>query len=174
MDFVLCAGYVLSLNRAWFLILMAAAYAVYYVNARVGFCGVFLSLNLSFISNDILNKLQHGYNCNDEGIHVEEQNESEQVMEDFSVDNEYSCPGTETEDVTSSTSACTAPKAESVANTHKDASSSTVVVVESTSLDEMKRIMNCSNHYEVLGFRKNTNVDSKVLKREYHKKVCKF
>lgn len=174
MDFVFCAGYMFSLTRAWFLILIATAYAVYCVNARVGFHGVFLLLNLSFISSGILNELNQGYNCNDEGIHVEEEKKSEQVMEDFPVDCENSCPTTEAEDVKSSKSACTTPKAASITNTQKDASSSKVVVVESASLAEMKRIMNCSNHYEVLGLLRDTNVDPNVLKKEYHKKVSNF
>ncbi|WOK91711.1 hypothetical protein Cni_G00402 [Canna indica] len=168
---LITAGYMFSLNRAWFLILMATVYAVYSVNSYVGLHGVFLSLNLSFISNDILNKLHQVYNCMDEAIHVEEQKESEEVMEDFFVDNEYSPPTTEDEDVASSKLYCTTPKASSLTNTDKEASSSKVVVVESTSLVEMERIMKCSGHYEVLGLLRNKSVDPKILKKEYYKKV---
>ncbi|CAD5179968.1 uncharacterized protein LOC135641318 [Musa acuminata AAA Group] len=162
-------GYMFSLNHARFLILMATAYAVYYINARVGLHGVFLSLSLSFISNDILNKLLQGYDGTDEGIH-EEQKEPEPFMEDFSVDSEDS-PPKEAEEVTSYMSPCTTSKASHLPSTHKDASSSKVVMVESTSLVEMKRIMNSTNHYEVLGFLKSKTVDPKIMKKEYHKKV---
>lgn len=163
-----------SLNRAWFLTLLATAYSVYSVYTRVGLLGVFLSLNLSFISNDILNKLHQRYNYTDESIHIEEQKESEPVVEDsdFSIDTEYSTPITEPEDMACSKSACSTPEVSSITNTHKDASPSKVVVVEPSSLIEMRRIISCSNHYEVLGFLRNINMDPKILKREYHKKVC--
>lgn len=134
--------------------------------------GVFLSINLSFISNHILNKLHQRYNYTDESIHAEEQKYSEPVMEDFSVGTEYSPPITEPEYVACSKSACTAPEVSSITNTNKDASSSKVVVVEPSSLVEMRRLMSCSNHYEVLGFLRNSNIDPKMLKKEYYKKVC--
>ncbi|RWW32996.1 hypothetical protein BHE74_00012568 [Ensete ventricosum] len=168
----LCAGYMFSLNHARFLILMATAYAVYCVNAHIGLHGVLLSLNISFISNDILNKLLQGYDGNGKGIHVKEQKEPEQVTEGFPFDSEYSPLTKETEDVMYSKSSCTTPKASNTSNTQKDASSSKVNIVDLTSLVEIQRIMNSLNHYEVLGFLRNKNVDPNILKKEYHKKVC--
>ncbi|XP_074568333.1 uncharacterized protein LOC141824896 [Curcuma longa] len=168
---LITAGYMFSLNRAWFLTLLATAYSVYSVYTRVGLLGVFLSLNLSFISNDILNKLHQRYNYTDESIHIEEQKDSEPVMEDFSIDTEYSTPITEPEDVACSKSACSTPEVSTITNTQKDASPSKVVVVEASSLVEMRRIISCSNHYEVLDFPRNINIDPKILKKEYHKKV---
>ncbi|XP_064975714.1 uncharacterized protein LOC135618615 isoform X1 [Musa acuminata AAA Group] len=168
---LIVGGYMFSLNHARFLILMATAYAVYCVNAHVGLHGVLLSLNISFISNDILNKLLQGYDGNGKGIHVKEQKEPEQVIEDFLFDSENSPLSKETEDVTYSKSSCTTPKASNMPNTQKDASSSKVNIVDLTSFVEIERIMNSSNHYEVLGFLRNKNVDPNILKKEYHKKV---
>lgn len=172
MDFLLHAGYVISLNHARYLILTAIGYAVYCVNAYVGLHGIFVALNLSFISHDILNNLLQRCDCTDEGTHVKEQKESKQVMEDFSVDSEYSPPTKEAEDAVDSKSFCTTTKASNLSNTKKDASSSKVVIMEPTSLVEMERIMNSSNHYEVLGLLRNESVDHNILKKEYHKKVC--
>ncbi|URE40528.1 hypothetical protein MUK42_06558 [Musa troglodytarum] len=167
----IAGGYMFSLNHARFLILMATAYAVYCINTRDGLHGVFLLLNLSFISNDILNKLLQVYDDASEGTHDGEQKEWEQFKEDFSVDSECSPPAEDAEEVVSSLSSCTTPKATYLTGIHKDASSSKVVIAESTSLVEMKRIMNSSNHYEVLGFLRNKIVDPQILKKEYHKKV---
>ncbi|URE41563.1 heat shock protein DnaJ [Musa troglodytarum] len=168
---LIVGGYMFSLNHARFLILMATAYAVYCVNAHVGLHGVLLSLNISFISNDILNNFLQGFDGNGKGIHVKEQKEPEQVIEDFPFDSENSPLTKETEDMTYSKSSCTTPKASKLSNTQKDASSSKVNIVDLTSLVEIERIMNSSNHYEVLGFLRNKNVDPNILKKEYHKKV---
>ncbi|RRT47601.1 hypothetical protein B296_00039010 [Ensete ventricosum] len=77
-----------------------------------------------------------------------QQKESKQVMEDFSVDGEYSPPTKEAEDAVYSKSFSTTSNASNLSNTKKDASSSKVVIMEPTSLVEMERIMNSSNHYE--------------------------
>ncbi|XP_008796784.2 uncharacterized protein LOC103712133 isoform X3 [Phoenix dactylifera] len=167
----IAGGYMFSLNHARFLILIATAYAVYCVNARVGWVGVFLSLNLSFLSNDLLNKLLQGYDDTNEGSHFEEQKSSESFVEDFSADAEYTPPTNESENVASVKSSCTTSTVPTVLNTQKEASSSKVIKADSMSLDEMKRIMNSANHYEVLGFPRNKSIDPKILKKEYHKKV---
>ncbi|RWR83718.1 DnaJ domain-containing protein [Cinnamomum micranthum f. kanehirae] len=54
----LCASgtcYVFSLNHARLVILMSTIYAVYCVKVRVGWLGVFLSVNLAFFSNELFN-----------------------------------------------------------------------------------------------------------------------
>ncbi|WOL15333.1 hypothetical protein Cni_G24114 [Canna indica] len=168
---LVAGGYMFSFNHARFLILMATAYAFYFVNTRVGLHGVVLSLSLSFVSNDILNKLLQGYNSTKEDIHVEEQKEHEHVMEDVSVDSEYSPPSKETEEGAASKSSCTVPKASYFSDADESASSSKVAMSDSTSLVEMNRIMSSLNHYEVLGSVRSDHVDPKILKKEYHKKV---
>ncbi|URE42185.1 heat shock protein DnaJ [Musa troglodytarum] len=80
-------------------------------------------------------------------------------------------PTKEAEDAVYSKSFCTITKASNLSNAKKDASSSKVVIMEPTSLVEMERIMNSSNHYEVLGLLRNKSVDHNILKKEYHKKV---
>ncbi|KAJ0719977.1 hypothetical protein HanLR1_Chr08g0287861 [Helianthus annuus] len=48
-------GYVFSLNHARLVILMATIYALYFVKNQAGWSGVFVSINLAFLSNDALN-----------------------------------------------------------------------------------------------------------------------
>ncbi|KAJ6815503.1 uncharacterized protein M6B38_133385 [Iris pallida] len=107
---LIAGGYIFSLNHARLLIFMSTSYAVYYVYTHVGLLGLFLSLNLSFISNDLLNKLLQGYDGGaagaNEGTQFEEQKESEPVSEDIPVDTEYSPPTNEAENVASCQSSC--------------------------------------------------------------------
>lgn len=42
---------------------------------------------------------------------------------------------------------------------------------ELTSEDEVARLLNCTDHYSALGFRRYENIDVSSLKREYKKKV---
>ncbi|KAK4439616.1 hypothetical protein Salat_0296500 [Sesamum alatum] len=53
-------GYLFSLNHARLVVLMATLYAMYCVKVRVGWLGVFLAINLAFLSNDVLNYLTNG------------------------------------------------------------------------------------------------------------------
>lgn len=161
-----------SLNHARPLILFSTAYALYFVHARAGWLGVFLSLNLSFISNDLLNKLLQGYDGASEGSHFEEQRETEPFVEDFTGDCEYAPSTSEAENVTPSKSSCKMSPTPNVLSIQKDVPSSRVLKAESTSMDEMKRIMNSSNHYEALGFPREKNVDLLLLKKEYRRMVC--
>jgi len=161
-----------SLNHARLLIFISTAYSVYFVNVRAGSLGVFLSLNLSFISNDLLSKLLQGYDSASDGLHFEEQKESEPVAEDFPGDYEYPPQTSEAENVTTSKASCKTSATPNVLNIQKDAPSSKVLNAESTSMDEMKRIMNSSNHYEALGFPRHKNIDPLMLKKEYRRMVC--
>ncbi|XP_042418242.1 uncharacterized protein LOC122006710 [Zingiber officinale] len=167
---LIAGGYMFSLNHARLLILMATVYAVHFINAHVGLHGVFLILNLSFVSNGILTKLLQGYESINRVTRVQEEKEPEKVSEDVSADQEYAPPAKEAEEVPSLKSSCTIPKASNLSDAHKHASSSKFAMNESASLVEMKRIINSSNHYEVMGLLKYVNADPKILKKEYHKK----
>ena len=166
----LCAGYLFSLSHARLIVLIATTYSVYFVKVRVGWLGVFLSINLAFFSNDVLNYLLQCFDNVNENTHFEEQKESKPVMEDdLSGECEYSIPTDESEKVhpckSSSKSATT-----SVVN-QKEFTAKRVVKEESSSADEMKRILSSTDHYEALGFPRNVKVDTGVLKKEYRKKV---
>ena len=150
--------------------MIATAYSVYFVKVRVGWLGVFLSINLAFFSNDVLNYLLQCFDNVSENTHFEEQKESKPVMEDdLFGECEYSIPTNESEKVhpckSSSKSATT-----SVIN-QKEVSAKRVVKEETSSADEMKRILNSTDHYKALGFPRHIKIDTGILKKEYRKKV---
>lgn len=128
-------------------------------------------MNLSFISDDLLNKLLQGYDCANKGTSFEEHKASEPLVEDFPSEYEFFPRPAEANNVASSKSTIKTSVTSSFLGVQKDASSSKVVKADSVSNDEMKRIMNSSNHYEALGFPRRNSIDPIVLKKEYYKKV---
>ncbi|KAL0306156.1 UNVERIFIED_CONTAM: hypothetical protein Sradi_6032900 [Sesamum radiatum] len=70
---------------------MATLYAMYCVKVRVGWVGVFLAINLAFLSNDVLNYLIKWCDNLSESTHSDDRKESDSFVEDdFSTDCEYS------------------------------------------------------------------------------------
>lgn len=149
---------------------MATLYAMYCVKVRVGWTGVFLSINLAFLSNDVLNYLLLWCDNLSESTHVEEQTDTESFKEeDFSTECEYSTPSDEPEKVQSPSKPATpAP----LVNKQKESPAKQVVKEDAISMIEMKRILSSNNHYEALGFVRHKRVDNVLLKKEYRKKVC--
>ncbi|XP_042520003.1 uncharacterized protein LOC122093681 isoform X2 [Macadamia integrifolia] len=169
----LVAGYLFSLNHARIVVLMATVYALYCVKVRVGWLGAFLSINLAFLSNDIFNYLLQGCDNATEGTHFEEKKESETVTEeDFSGAGEYSVPTSDAENFHAfKSSSKLSTTTLNFVNSLGECSASQVVKADTTSLDEMKRILNSGNHYETLGLPSYKIVDATVLKKEYKKKA---
>ncbi|POO03222.1 Terminal organelle assembly protein [Trema orientale] len=164
-------GYLFSLNHARLVVLMATLYAVYCVKIRVGWLGVFLSINLSIFSNDALNLMLQWCDNVRETTQSEEQKQSETVIEDdFSGECEYSTPTEESEKLHSCKST-SKPASSSVINKVKETPAIKVVKEQICSLDEMKRILNSIDHYEALGFPRHKKIDTAVLKKEYRKKA---
>ena len=52
-----------------------------------------------------------------------------------------------------------------------ECSTSKQVTEETSSINEMKRILNSVDHYEALGFPRQKRIDATILKKEYKKKV---
>lgn len=164
-------GYLFSLNHARLVVLMATLYAVYCVKIRVGWLGVFLSINLSIFSNDALNLMLQWCDHVRETTQSEEHKQSETIIEeDFSGESEYSTPAEESEKLHSCKST-SKPASSSVINKLKETPAIKVVLEQTSSVDEMKRILNSTNHYEALGFPRHKKIDAPVLKKEYRKKV---
>ncbi|PSR95494.1 DnaJ subfamily C member 14 like [Actinidia chinensis var. chinensis] len=165
-------GYLFSLNHARLVVLMATIYALYCVKVRVGWLGVFLSINLAFLSNDVFNYLLQWCDNLSESTHVEEQKESESFTEDdFSGECEFSVPIDEAEKLHSCKSSIKTPATSSIINKQKESSGKQVVREDAFSINEMKRILNCINHYDALGFPRHKKIDATLLKKEYHKKA---
>lgn len=152
---------------------MATLYAMYCVKVRVGWLGVFLSINLSFLSNDALNYLLQWCDNLSESTPTEEQMETESFTEeDFSTECEYSVPTDEPEKVQQPCKSSSKPAAPApLVNKQKESSAKQVAKEDASSSIEMKRILSSSNHYEALGFVRNKKIDVILLKKEYRKKV---
>lgn len=165
-------GYLFSLNHARLVVLMATIYAVYCVKVRVGWLGVLLSINLSFLSNDVLNfSLQWCDNLS-ENTHFEEQKEPESFTEDdLSGECGYSVPIDEPEKLHYCKSSSKTAATSSVISKQKESSAKQVVREDTSSIDEMKRILGSTDHYEALGFPRQKKIDAMLLKKEYRKKA---
>ncbi|XP_017980598.1 PREDICTED: uncharacterized protein LOC18594632 isoform X1 [Theobroma cacao] len=163
-------GYLFSLSHARLIVLIATTYSVYCVKVRVGWLGVFLSINLAFFSNDVLNYLLQCIDNASENTHYEEQKESKPVMEDdLSGECDYSIPTDEPEKVQSCKSSSKYSTTSVISQ--KEFSAKRVVKEETSSADEMKRILNSTDHYEALGFPRHIKIDTALLKKEYRKKA---
>ncbi|KAG5550880.1 hypothetical protein RHGRI_009351 [Rhododendron griersonianum] len=165
-------GYLFSLNHARLVVLMATMYAIYCVKVRVGWLGVSLSIHLAFFSNDVLNYLLQWCDNLSETTHFEEQKVPETFTEDnFSGEGEYSVPIDEAEKLNSCKSSCETPPTSSLVNKQKESSGKQVVREDTSSINEMKRILSTLNHYDALGFPRQKKIDAALLKKEYRKKA---
>ena len=161
------------------MVLIGTIYAIYCVQVRVGWLGVFLAINLAFLSNDILNFLLQWFDNVSESSHSEEQKQSETIVEDdFSEECEYPIPTDESENLHSCKSSSKPAVTTAVVDNKKELSVNKVVREQTTttttttsSIDEMKRILKSLNHYDALGFSRHKKIDAAVLKKEYRKKV---
>ncbi|XP_030527110.2 uncharacterized protein LOC115738598 isoform X1 [Rhodamnia argentea] len=165
-------GYLFSRSHARLVILMATIYAIYCVKVRVGWHGVFISINLAFFSNDVLTYLLQCCDNISEKRHSEEQKESETLTEDeFSGECEFSTLNEEPEKLHSCKSSSKQPAFSSFICKQRELSGNKVVQEETSSLDEMNRILNSVDHYEALGFPRHKKIDAVMLKKEYRKKA---
>ncbi|KAM3254032.1 hypothetical protein ACQJBY_047886 [Aegilops geniculata] len=166
---LVAGGCMCSLKHARFVIPVLAMYAVYCVAVRVGWLGVFFTLNLSFLTNDLLNKLLQGYEGSTEERPFEEMKDSDPATDAFFRGCEYPpAPESEPETVSSAKPFCAAPT-QDVLHVQKEPSPSKIVKSNSTSLDEMKRIMDGSTYYDVLGIPRSKSINQIELKKEYRK-----
>ncbi|BAT93293.1 hypothetical protein LR48_Vigan05g019200 [Vigna angularis] len=171
---LIVGGYLFSLNHARLVVLVGTIYAIYCVQVRVGWLGVFLALNLAFLSNDILNFLLQWFDNVSESSHSEEHKQSETVVEDdFSKEFEYPIPTEESENLHSCKSSSKPAVSTAVVDNKKELSVNKIVREQETtsSTDEMKRILKSLNHYDALGFSRHKKIDAAVLKKEYRKKA---
>ncbi|KMZ71367.1 Chaperone protein dnaJ [Zostera marina] len=163
-------GYMFSLNHARPLIFLSIAYSLYCAYVRVGWPGIFHSLNLAFLSNDLLNQFLQGYDHVTEGTHSEEHKHSEPFEKNFPHDNDFFTPTTEAENIFEKKS-CKVPISTNSVNISSSCSCSKVIKTDTSSVDEMKRIMKSLNHYEALGISQNESLNQSILRREYRRKA---
>lgn len=128
----------------------------------VGWLGLLLGLNLSFISSDVLihflqNKLnEHRSNDPSEQARHSQGRSGHWYGEPFH--------SSTADDTFQSASERSADQSTGIPSTSG-------AEAELTSEDEVLRLLNCTDHYSALGFTRYENIDVSVLKREYRKKV---
>ncbi|XP_057949032.1 uncharacterized protein LOC131144415 [Malania oleifera] len=165
-------GYIFSLNHARLVIFMATMYSIYCVKVRVGWHGVFISINLAFLSNDVLNYFLQWCDNVSVSSHAEEPKKSESVTDDdFSGECECTMPTDEDDKLFSCKSSSKASVTSSVVNNKTVSSVRKVFKEDTSSVVEMNRILKCIDHYEALGFPRSKKVDAIMLKKEYRKKA---
>lgn len=157
---------------------MATLYSMYCVKVQVGWLGVFLAINLAFLSNDVLNYMIKWCDNLSESTHFEEHKEADSFTEDdFCTKCEYPAPTEEIEEeekLKSCKSTTKPASPSSIVEKPKEVASKAVVREDGNSVIEMERILSSENHYEALGFPRHKKIDVVLLKKEYRKKVCKF
>ncbi|XP_050218352.1 uncharacterized protein LOC126669078 isoform X2 [Mercurialis annua] len=139
-------------------LLITTVYSVYCAWTYVGWLGLFLALNLSFLSSDILIYfLKNSVNQRGRSDPTEQGAEMED-QPGFSNGESFRPSFTETGP---GLSADRSPGVPSTSGTDS----------ELTSEEEVIRLLNCSDHYSVLGLSRFENVDVSLLKKEYRKKA---
>ncbi|KAL6951857.1 hypothetical protein U1Q18_015873 [Sarracenia purpurea var. burkii] len=139
-------------------LLITTLYSVYCVWTYVGLFGLLLALNLSFFSSDaLIFFLKDNISEHRRPPQAPEQTAGMQGQPGFF----YSEPEPSFPETGSGPSADRSPGVTSTSG----------IDFEITSEDEIVRLLNCTDHYSVLGLSRFENVDVSILKREYRKKA---
>lgn len=139
---------------------ITSAYSVYCAWNYVGWLGLVLCLNLSFISSDAL-------------LFFMRNMINEQRMPNSSAEQSAGFQGQPSffpnESVHASSSETGGPSLR--ADRSSGVPSTSGSDSEITSEDEVVRLLNCTDHYAALGLSQFENIDASVIKKEYRKKV---
>ncbi|KAM7280861.1 hypothetical protein ACFE04_007995 [Oxalis oulophora] len=144
---ILLGGLAFMSSHEQLALLITTIYSVYCAWGYVGWLGLLFALNLSFVSSDALLYFLKN-NTSQHRREPEQTSGQSGYFNDASFENGLAAergPG-----VTSTSGA-------------QD--------TETTSEDEVTRLLSCTNHYSALGFSRYENVDVSILKREYRKKA---
>lgn len=159
---VLLGGITFSLSHERVSLLITTIYSMHCARGYVGWLGLLLGLNLSFISGDVLiHFLQNNLNEHRSNDPSEQARHSQGRSGYFYSEPSHSSPAEGTFPSASESSAAQSTGIPSTSGAE----------AELTSEDEVLRLLNCADHYSALGFTRYENVDVSVLKREYRKKA---
>lgn len=156
---VLLGGVSFFLKRERLALLLVCLYSMYCARSYVGWLGLLLGLNLSFFSSDVLvqflkNKVDNKKSNGSARCSEPSSGRSGNIFEEFQ-------PSADSSSQARYARADRDPGVPSTSGAEK----------ELTSEDEVARLLNCTDHYSALGFRRYENIDVSSLKREYKKKA---
>ncbi|KAK6930318.1 Cleavage inducing molecular chaperone, Jiv [Dillenia turbinata] len=157
--FIFLGGLAFALSHERLALLITTSYSVYCAWTYVGWLGLVLGLNLSFISSDALIYFLKNS--------VKEQrgpSDSHEQTADM-----RGQPGVSDKESMHAASSETASGQFMDRSTGMPSTSGTDA--EITSEDEVVRLLDCTDHYSALGLRRYESVDVSLLKREYRKKA---
>ncbi|OWM71078.1 hypothetical protein CDL15_Pgr011205 [Punica granatum] len=156
---IVLGGVAFALKRERLALLIATVYSVYSAWTYVGFLGLLLGLNLSFISSDaMIYFLRNNVNQPRRPNKPSDQASGNQGQSGVFNDEQANASFSEAEPGISSDRSSGAP---STSGSNSDI----------TSEDEVVRLLNCSDYYSVFGFSRYEDIDASSLKREYRKKA---
>ncbi|XP_044499926.1 uncharacterized protein LOC123221220 [Mangifera indica] len=154
---IFLGGLAFKLNHESLALLITTVYSIYCAWTYVGWLGLLLALNLSFISSDaLIYFLKNNINQQrTDGPH-----EQTSGMQGGPGDNSESGHTSSSENAPG----LSADRSAGVPSTSGADS-------EMTSEDEVARLLNCTDHYSALGLSRYENVDVSLVKREYKKRA---
>ncbi|KAK9084400.1 hypothetical protein Scep_030871 [Stephania cephalantha] len=155
---ILVGGLGFFLRYEYFSLLITTVYSIYCAKTYVGWLGLLLGLNLSFISSDILIYFLKS-NTNDHSRSSQPQEQAAGARGQFS--SFFGEPMNATPETAFDTST----------DRNQGVPSTSGADAEMTPGDEVVRLLNCTDHYSALGLSRYENVDASLLKREYRRKA---
>ncbi|KAI4344752.1 hypothetical protein L6164_011943 [Bauhinia variegata] len=156
---IFLGGLAFMLSHERVALLITTMYSVYCAWMYIGWLGLLLALNLSFMSSDVLMYFLKN-NTN--------QNRRSNVSPGQRAGMEGQ-PGFFNDDPMQASSSENGPRP--FADRSGGVPSTSGADSEISSEDEVVRLLNCSDHYSVLGLTRYQNIDVSLLKREYRKKA---
>ncbi|KAL5715370.1 hypothetical protein ACHQM5_017199 [Ranunculus cassubicifolius] len=151
-------GLTFALHFERFALLITTIYSIYSAKSYVGWLGLFLGLNLSFISSDVL-------------IHFLKNNMHEHNRSNRPHEEAAGMRGPPGSFFTEPMHASPSEASGRSADRNAGETSTSGHDAELTSEEEVIRLLNCTDHYSALGLSRYETVDVSVLKREYRKKA---
>ncbi|KAL0305255.1 UNVERIFIED_CONTAM: hypothetical protein Sangu_3042000 [Sesamum angustifolium] len=140
---------------------ITSAYSIYCAWNYVGWLGLVLGLNLSFISSDALLFLLRN-------IINEQRTPNSSTDQAAGVQGQPSSFPNESVHYSPTDTGATGTRADRSAGAPSTSGSDS----EMTSEDEVVRLLNCADHYAALGLSRFENIDVSVIKKEYRKKAA--
>uniref|UniRef100_A0A1D1Z7B8 DnaJ subfamily C member 14 n=1 Tax=Anthurium amnicola TaxID=1678845 RepID=A0A1D1Z7B8_9ARAE len=158
---IFVGGVSFALNHEKVSLFIATVYSVYSAKSYVGWLGLLLGFNLSFISGDVLIYLLKN-KIDDQRFNRSEQGWQSQRRTDDSNDESRHDPSLD--DAFPHASGRPADRGPGMPSTSGSES-------EFTSEDEIIRLLNCNDHYSVLGLARYEAIDASHIRREYRRKA---
>lgn len=156
---IFCGGLAFTLSHERAALLITTLYSVYCAWTYVGWLGLIVALNLSFISSDaLIYLLKNTTNEHRRSSRPPEQTAGMRGRPGF-------FNGEQPHASFSETGSEQAPDRSAGVTSTSGADS------EITSEEEVVRLLNCTDHYSALGLSRFENIDISLLKREYRKKA---